>query len=55
MSKRPVQYDHIEPLAFGGTLPHAATFEDAKRDPSVPLESTTSYFAGRGTVRARFS
>ena len=47
MSKRPVQYDHIEPLAFGGTLPHAATFEDAKAVIlPVPLESTTSYVAG---------
>ena len=47
MSKSPVQYDHIEPLAFGGTLPHAATFEDAKAVIlPVPLESTTSYVPG---------
>ena len=47
MSKCPVQYDHIEPLAFGGTLPHAATFEDAKAVIlPVPLESTTSYVPG---------
>jgi agmatinase len=47
MSKCPVQYDHIEPLAFGGTLPHAATFESAKAVIlPVPLESTTSYVPG---------
>lgn len=47
MSKPPVQYDHIEPLAFGGTLPHAANFEDAKAVIlPVPLESTTSYVPG---------
>ena len=47
MSKCPVQYDHIEPLAFGGTLPHAATFEEAKAVIlPVPLESTTSYVPG---------
>ncbi len=47
MSKCPVQYDHIEPLAFGGTLPHAATFETAKAVIlPVPLESTTSYVPG---------
>ena len=47
MSKCPVQYDHIEPLAFGGTLPDPATFEDAKAVIlPVPLESTTSYVPG---------
>jgi agmatinase len=47
MSKCPVQYDHIEPLAFGGTLPNAASFEDAKAVIlPVPLESTTSYVPG---------
>ena len=47
MSKGPVQYDHIEPLAFGGTLPHAAPFESAKAVIlPVPLESTTSYVPG---------
>ena len=47
MSKCPVQYDHIEPLAFGGTLPHQATFENAKAIIlPVPLESTTSYVPG---------
>jgi agmatinase len=47
MSKSPVQYDHIEPLAFGGTLPHATTFEEAKAVIlPVPLESTTSYVPG---------
>ncbi len=47
MSKCPVQYDHIEPLAFGGTLPHQATFENAKAVIlPVPLESTTSYVPG---------
>ena len=28
--KRPIEYDHIEPLAFGGTLPEPATFETRK-------------------------
>src|SRR6187200_1860462 len=47
MSKCPVRYDHIEPLAFGGTLPHQATFENAKAVIlPIPLESTTSYVNG---------
>ena len=47
MSQCPVKYDHIEPLAFGGTLPHHATFESAKAVIlPVPLESTTSYVPG---------
>ena len=47
MSKCPVQYDYIEPLAFGGTLPQTATFENAKAVIlPVPLESTTSYVPG---------
>ena len=46
-TKGPIQYDHIEPLAFGGTLPEAATFETAKAVIlPVPLESTTSYVSG---------
>src|SRR5688572_31934830 len=47
MSRPPVQYDHIEPLAFGGTLPHAPNFDTAKAVIlPVPLESTTSYVPG---------
>jgi len=47
MSKPAVQYDHIDPLAFGGTLPQSATFETAKAVIlPVPLESTTSYVPG---------
>jgi agmatinase len=47
MSECPVQYDHISPLAFGGTLPDSATFERAKAVIlPVPLESTTSYVPG---------
>jgi agmatinase len=43
----PVKYDHIAPLAFGGTLPEAATFESAKAVIlPIPLESTTSYVNG---------
>jgi agmatinase len=43
----PVRYDYIQPLAFGGTLPEAATFETAKAIIlPVPLESTTSYVPG---------
>ena len=45
--KLPVRYDHIEPLAFGGTLPVPATFESAKAIIlPIPLESTTSYVSG---------
>ena len=44
---RPVEYDHIEPLAFGGTLPEQPTFEDARAVIlPIPLESTTSYVPG---------
>ena len=47
MNQSPVKYDHIEPLAFGGTLPHAPSFETAKAVIlPVPLESTTSYVPG---------
>jgi len=45
--KRPIEYDHIEPLAFGGTLPEPATFDSARVVIlPVPLESTTSYVSG---------
>jgi len=47
MSDSPVHYDHIEPLAFGGTLPDRVTFETAKAVIlPIPLESTTSYVPG---------
>ena len=47
MTKGPLHYDYIEPLAFGGTLPQAVTFETAKAVIlPVPLESTTSYVPG---------
>ena len=47
MRNCPVQYDHIAPLAFGGSLPEPATFEHAKAVIlPVPLESTTSYVPG---------
>jgi agmatinase len=43
----PVKYDHIAPLAFGGTFPEAPTFETARAVVlPVPLESTTSYVNG---------
>jgi len=45
--KGPIQYDHIEPLSFGGTLPEPATFDSAQVIVlPVPLESTTSYIGG---------
>ena len=45
--KLPVRYDHIEPLAFGGTLPEAVTFEGARAVIlPIPFESTTSYVNG---------
>ena len=47
MNDCPVDYDHIQPLAFGGTLPTSPTFESAKAVIlPVPLESTTSYVPG---------
>ncbi len=47
MSDCPVRYDHIEPLAFGGTMPEQVTFESARAVIlPVPLESTTSYVPG---------
>lgn len=47
MSECPVHYDHIQPLAFGGTLPTSTTFESAKAIIlPIPLESTTSYVPG---------
>jgi agmatinase len=43
----PIQYDHIEPLSFGGTLPEPATFDAAQAVIlPIPLESTTSYIGG---------
>jgi len=43
----PVKYDHIAPLAFGGTLPEATSFDNAKAVIlPIPLESTTSYVNG---------
>jgi agmatinase len=43
----PFSYDHIAPLAFGGTVPDPATFETAKAVIlPIPLESTTSYVPG---------
>jgi agmatinase len=43
----PVKYDYIAPLAFGGTLPESASFDNAKAVIlPIPLESTTSYVNG---------
>ena len=43
----PFSYDYIAPLAFGGTMPGAPTFETAKAVIlPIPLESTTSYVPG---------
>ncbi len=47
MSQIPIKYDHIAPLAFGGTLSDPSTFEAAKAVIlPIPLESTTSYVSG---------
>ena len=47
MSRPPIDYEYIAPLAFGGTLPQQPTFADAKAVIlPVPLESTTSYVPG---------
>jgi hypothetical protein len=38
----PVKYDHLTPLAFCGTVPEAASYEDAQAVIlPIPLESTT--------------
>jgi agmatinase len=43
----PFSYDYIAPLAFGGTMPGAPTFDTAKAVIlPIPLESTTSYVPG---------
>ena len=45
--KPPIEYDHIDPVTYGGTLPEAATFEAAKAVIlPIPLERTTSYVSG---------
>ena len=45
--KGPLQYDHIDPLGFGGTLPRQVTFDEAQAVIlPIPLESTTSYVSG---------
>ena len=43
----PIEYEHTEPLQFGGVLPHAATF-DAAAAVILPVafERTTSYITG---------
>jgi N1-aminopropylagmatine ureohydrolase len=47
MSGCPIQYDHIAPLAFGGTVSDRPSFERARAVIlPVPLESTTSYVPG---------
>jgi agmatinase len=43
----PFQYDHGEPLAFGGALPHRRSFEESKVVIlPVPVDRTTSYVGG---------
>jgi agmatinase len=43
----PVKYDHLTPLAFCGTVPEAASYEDAQAVIlPIPLESTTTYIGG---------
>ena len=43
----PFEYDHGVPLAFGGALPHPATFETARAVIlPVPVDRTTSYVGG---------
>jgi agmatinase len=43
----PVDYDHAEPLAFGGTKPESRTFdESAAVILPVPFDRTTSYVPG---------
>jgi agmatinase len=43
----PFQYDHIEPLVFGGTLPTRRSFDDSRVVIlPVPVDRTTSYVGG---------
>ncbi len=43
----PFEYDHGAPLAFGGALPHPATFDTARAVIlPVPVDRTTSYVGG---------
>lgn len=43
----PFEYDHGVPLAFGGVVPHPATFDCARAVIlPVPLDRTTSYVGG---------
>lgn len=43
----PFEYDHGVPLAFGGALPEARTFDDSRVVVlPIPVDRTTSYVAG---------
>jgi agmatinase len=43
----PFEYDHGAPLAFGGAMPHAPSFDDARVVIlPVPVDRTTSYVGG---------
>ena len=43
----PIEYEHTEPLQFGGVLPHAPGFDAAAAVIlPVPLDRTTSYISG---------
>ncbi len=43
----PFEYDHGSPLTFGGTMPHARTFDESKVVVlPVPVDRTTSYGGG---------
>ncbi len=43
----PFQYDHLEPLAFGGSLPVRRSFDDSRVVIlPVPVDRTTSYVGG---------
>lgn len=45
--KLPVEYDHGDPLSFGGALPDARPFEDSRVVIlPIPFERTTSYLPG---------
>jgi agmatinase len=47
MTTFPFSYDHGEPLAFGGALPHRRSFDEARAVIlPVPLDRTTSYVGG---------
>ena len=52
----PFEYDHAEPLVFGGALPTRRSFDDATVVIlPCPVDRTTSYVSGTRNGRVRLS